>query len=280
MRFSERIGKRHTKIEFEREAMSDELRNSLWSVVLEFVLNDLSNFSISNNISSSSFSELTIFYRDLWLNFLKKPIDSLSMNNNKTVSKDMTQYNVRQWFYDAEWYDVFDFIEFVSRYNRNFQEACNKYLKTEMAAYRFVDGTLVEINSKEEILEIEYALNNSDQFKSVREHLKQAISLYSDKQKPDFRNSIKESISAVESLAKNISGDDKAALGKALAIIEKKHKIPQSLKLAFNQLYGYTSNEGGIRHGLSDNDIDIDMEEARFMMVTCSAFINYLMNKI
>ncbi len=38
MRFSQRIGKRPVKTEFEREGMNDELRHSLWSIVYEAVI--------------------------------------------------------------------------------------------------------------------------------------------------------------------------------------------------------------------------------------------------
>ncbi|MBU1626736.1 hypothetical protein KKB18_05135 [bacterium] len=53
------------------------------------------------------------------------------------------------------------------------------------------------------------------------------------------RNSIKESISAVESVCKVISEDQKATLGKALNIIEKKVDLHNALKEGFQKIYGY-----------------------------------------
>jgi len=44
-------------------------------------------------------------------------------------------------------------------------------------------------------------------------------------------------------------------------------------------LSGYTSDKGGIRHGLKEEDHNVDIDEARFMLVTCSAFVNYLISK-
>src|SRR5690606_21157600 len=110
----------------------------------------------------------------------------------------------------------------------------NDLFKKEMSAYRLINGSIVEINSKEEIIEIETALENTDKFASVNTHLIRAIQLYSDKRNPDFRNSIKESISAVEALSKIIVKDDKTTLGQALKVIEMKHAIPKSLKNAFS----------------------------------------------
>jgi transposase len=44
-----------------------------------------------------------------------------------------------------------------------------------MSAYRFVDGKLVEVNSQEEIIEVENALKNSDKFVSVKNALTNSI---------------------------------------------------------------------------------------------------------
>ncbi|MCC6412503.1 MAG: hypothetical protein IT270_12640, partial [Saprospiraceae bacterium] len=133
---------------------------------------------------------------------------------------------------------------------------------------------------KEEVIEINNALSSTNKFKTVKEHLKRAVELYSDKKNPDFRNSIKESISAVEALSKIIINNNKVTLGQALKEIETKHQVPPSLKQAFSALYGFTSDEGGIRHALLEKNISINMEEARFMLIVCSAFINYLIHKL
>ena len=61
-----------------------------------------------------------------------------------------------------------------------------------------------------------------------------------------------------------------------MKFIENKYKIPNGLKTAFSVLYGYTSNENGIRHALTENNTNATINEARFMLVTCSAFVNYL----
>src|SRR5699024_6978603 len=105
-----------------------------------------------------------------------------------------------------------------------------------------------------------------------------SLRMLSDKKDPDYRNSIKESISAVESYCSIMVREPKATLGKALAKIEVKNDIHPSLKEAFNKLYGYTSDEEGIRHKLLDAP-NVKQEDAVFMLVACSAFINYLKQK-
>jgi hypothetical protein len=44
------------------------------------------------------------------------------------------------------------------------------------------------------------------------------------------------------------------------------------------KIYGYTCDDQGIRHGLTNND-EPEQEDARFMLVTCSAFVNMVIEK-
>ena len=61
---------------------------------------------------------------------------------------------------------------------------------------------------------------------------------------------LKESISAIESYGK-ITGNDKRNLGACLKAIGKRIYTLCN-KGAFSQLYGYTSDQGGIRHALTE----------------------------
>jgi hypothetical protein len=79
-------------------------------------------------------------------------------------------------------------------------------------------------------------------------------------------------------LSKIVSGLPKATLGPALSAVEKKTALHTVLKEAFQKLYGYTSDAQGIRHALMD-ETTLDMEDAKFMLVSCSAFVNYLVVK-
>ena len=60
--------------------------------------------------------------------------------------------------------------------------------------------------------------------------------------------------------------------------LEKSINIHPTLKSAFNKLYGWTSDADGIRHAMTDVP-NLQAEDARFMMVICSAFVNYLVEK-
>jgi hypothetical protein len=91
---------------------------------------------------------------------------------------------------------------------------------------------------------------------------------------------MKESISSVEALCNIVTGSKSATLSDALKLIEKQGKIAlhPALKGAFDKLYGYASSSGGIRHGTIDNR-EVDFDIAKFMLVACSAFVNYMIAK-
>lgn len=56
--------------------------------------------------------------------------------------------------------------------------------------------------------------------------------------------------------------------------------IPTALKSGIEKLYVYTNDEKtGIRHALMDETDTPEYEEAKFMLVACSAFINYIQGK-
>lgn len=54
--------------------------------------------------------------------------------------------------------------------------------------------------------------------------------------------------------------------------------IHGAMERAFLALYGYASDENGIRHGGIDFK-NAPAEDAKYMLISCSTFVNYLMEK-
>jgi hypothetical protein len=141
-------------------------------------------------------------------------------------------------------FEVYDFIEFIANNypnentNNEFTKACNSVLEAELSAYRFVGNQIIQITSEEEISEIEEALETP--LKPVKAHLKKSLELLSDRKSPDYRNSIKESASAVEAICRLITKDKKTTLGQALKEVETKVGLHGALKNAFSNLYADT----------------------------------------
>lgn len=157
------------------------------------------------------------------------------------------------------------------------QEWFNDLFEKEFVGYRFVNKKITPITNEREIEAIDSAVQSP--YKDVDEHLDKALIFLSDREHPDYPNSIKESITAVETLAVIFTGADRgqATLGKMLGKLETQGlQIHPALKEAFNKLYGYASDGKAIRHTGNLDGPDATFEEAKYMLVSCSAFVNYL----
>ena len=275
MRFSQRIGLKPSTKLAQLESIDDDLRSSLWSLLTlcywdAYVGPGDSFYGRADFVRNSNLQDLMT---SLWLHYFKKPVDTIDEYWGNCLQR------LRDHFFRAEWFEVYDFAEFVADYGpegkkRQFVNLCNSYLERENSAYRFVDERITEITSEQEIEEIETAMKNAGPYAGVKTHLKTALALMSDKKHPDYRNSIKESISAVESLAKKMTRDDSGTLGSVLKELERSKKLHPALKNAFSSLYGYTNDADGIRHALLEEP-NLSKGDARLMLICCSAFINY-----
>jgi hypothetical protein len=283
MRFSERYGYTSVRDTVQIESMDDALRNGLWSLLkvhcwdhVQFtrgvVRSESGYFLFSPNNADHK-----ILCERLWLHLFKRPLDNLSHEWSTVLAE------LREIFFACEWFEAYDLIEFVANFyqRHNFRDRfipeCNHLLEREMSAYRFVDGVITQVTEQIEIDEIEQAIETISD--PVANHLKRSLELLSNRKAPDYRNSIKESISAVESLVTITLEAEKGTLGSLLHKLEKEIGLHPALKKAFSNLYGYTNDEGGIRHAQKLDSAEVDFNDAKFMIVACSAFVNYVRGK-
>jgi hypothetical protein len=273
--FSERMGLRRVRSVVQVDSVDRELRNRLWNVLsYKFLPSYEGSLYVPYTLDAREFSTT------LWLDYFNEPVDELPESWREAYGQ------LKGYFFNCEWFHVYDFLEFVARvlpdpYRKRIAEFtadCNDVLKRELSAYRFVGIQIAPITSEEEIAEIEEALAIPDALNPVRTHLRDALGKLADRKSPDYRNSIKESISAVEALCQLIMDDSKATLGQALKKVEGRVPLHGALKDSFISLYGYTSDADGIRHALL-KEPTLDFEDAKFMLVACSAFVNYLVEK-
>ena len=96
-----------------------------------------------------------------------------------------------------------------------------------------------------------------------------------------YADSIRDSIHAVESVARVIDPEANKELGPALDSLERVGLLKHpALKKGFKNLFGYTSDEEGVRHALLERDAaDVDVHDALFMYGACASFAAYLVNK-
>lgn len=275
VRFSERYGFKSVREVIQVDSMDDALRSGVWSIIKMHVWDHVERPKYGYNLVDGHNHYVVDLLKKLWLNYFKYPLDTLG-DSWATV-----QPGLRKHFFGCQWYEVYDFVEFIATAyaRRGFKEPfiadCNSLFAREVSAYRFVDDIVVRITTDAEIQAIERALDEAEG--GVRIHLQRSLELLSSRSAPDYRNSIKESISAVESLVAIVLGA-KGTLGQLLKKMEEDKGLHTALKSAFSNLYGYTSDEGGIRHALLEKE-SVDYEEAIFFNVVCSAFISYVYGK-
>ncbi len=278
--FSQRKGLKTISNDIQIGEMNEELRNSLWNVLeISIWSGDDFLYTRSSVHARDDEPEILNFSKILWFLFFKKPIDTTHNDHPTAILK-----KIREFFFEGQWYEVYDFLEFVVQQylhedrQESFVELLNNTLERELSGYRFVNNVIVDITSEQEVEMLEEALQDS-QFEGVSLHLKRALELLSDRKNPDYRNSIKESISAVEGMAKIVTENPKATLGDALKALEKNKELHPALKNGFSSLYGYTSDAGGVRHAMLEEP-DITAADAKFFLLSCTSFVNYLKSKI
>jgi len=269
--FSHRTGIRLLSKAIQRESIDGDLRNALWTS-----FHDTFVKAYYHDTGDGAFpyypyqKELDGWLYALWTRFYKAPSDT-KPEFRKAIGQ------LRADFFQAEWHWVFDFLEFSAKQSEELGPLLIKYanvqLERENSAYRFVGTEIVEVTDKTEIASIEEALAGP---KAVRIHFERAVALLSDRRAPDFRNSIKESISAVEAICRLITNSHSDTLGAAIKKVSIKTPLHPAFEQAVLKLYGFTSDKGGIRHALMDEP-SLGYSDAKFMLVLCSAFTNFLL---
>lgn len=283
MNFSQRMGITPATKQIQIDSIDQDLRNGLWDIYCIYILDRLKTESY---VYFRAGEPKSVFCNSIWHNYFKKTLDTLPYSYSSTVSE------IRTYFFKCFWFELYNFIEYSIELTKeslfdyvmdqgSLTNNFNRILEREFAGYRIIEGKIAPIINPTEIAEIEESFSLTENFTSLNGcniHLKEALSKLSDKVNPDYRNSIKESVSAVESLAKIISNNANDSLGASLDKIKGKLKIHSALEQGFKKIYGYTSDAEGIRHALTEEST-CDFEDAKFMLVSCSAFINYLIMK-
>ena len=260
--------------------------NTLDDRIRVVIANILKEWIYSHNFEPHVFRFLKDLIQEVYCEYISS---TLEYNIKYVPDKIFTEY-ISNTILVGEYGDVLTLFEYVVRYfvDRNieqlgrhgyfvyydYEKAANEIFEREYVGYRFICGIITPITDTIECEEIKQACGSKFQGSST--HIKNALGFLSDREHKDYKNCIKESISAVESACKIIIEKENATLGDALKVLESKHGLKGQLKSAFEKLYNYTNDKGGIRHADGLFESEVSFEEARFMLVSCSAFVNYL----
>ncbi|WP_406238448.1 AbiJ-NTD4 domain-containing protein [Nocardia sp. NBC_01009] len=256
--FSERYGHVPVRSVVQVGQMDSPLRTELWNLTHQLYVKPV----------QASYGADFDHLQYIWTGLMGKEIDRFP---------PFFHNELKQWTLSEEWNRVYDLLEYLT-FHKDHSDLYNEVLVKHLAGYRFLNGCIVPISDSHEITEIEAAVTTGSD--PVKHHLQQAIQLLSDRDTPDYPNSIKESIAAVEAFLVPITG--KNTLGQALTELKSKRVAAgrfehRALLGAWSQLYGWSSDESGIRHGGETVPHEaITQALARYVLITCSAFINLM----
>jgi hypothetical protein len=185
-------------------------------------------------------------------------------------------------FMRGDYVAVLGFVQWVLRHKlkpNHLEIGVDDALRASQAAYALFDNdTIIPIGSdaERETLARAFADVAGSEFHGARAHLRTAGSELT---AGNYGPSIRESIHAVEAVARVLEPGAQT-LGPALSKLEKSVRIHPALGKGFGSLYGFTSDEKGIRHALLDEPAaQVDETDALYMLGSCAAFVSYLINK-
>ena len=254
------------------EELPPEARTHIWNIFYYFI-----------NESRAPFREIGGVWRHILyikhLNFDNLPLDEWD---------ESLEYHRRSLRYSIEtlpFNQVFDLIHFVIRHPNcphEFIDRMNRafvFCKLAYTIDTINQPTIIPSATRAEgamIVESLQVLRRAG-LGASESHLRRAAECINNN---DWADSIRESIHAVESAARQLDPDSSETHRGALTTLEKEQVLHPALKEAFIKLYGYTSNEQGLRHALLDqSSANVGIDEAVFMLGACASFASYLWRK-
>lgn len=258
-----------------RDELNERTRIALWNAVYSSMQRDIYKPSPGKSL----------LLRGEWLNLsielhtqcFNKPLDEHSKLASRLIEplKELITISSYDW--------VFEVVTYIIRSKNcpyNLPEKINDVLRGNQAAWTISgenNDTLFPVSSEH----TEWTYENVSQVIRENElygsgkHLQESANLF---RSGNFHGSIRESIHAVESVARRVTG--KSTLGDALKSLESKGvKIQPVLLDGFKKIYGYTNAAQGVRHAIIDESAEINEADAQFMLSACAAFVTYLANQ-
>ena len=271
--FSQRHGLRDVPGPPQLEEISKEARNNLWGALWRHIYGTATSTVYRTDLGGPW---LQIF-ADLHQRWLGQPLDRYDSDLS------FWQNECRPFLLEGAYNGCFDFLETIMRHPAcppDFTNEIEKIFRYQLA-YR-IDTTslptIVPAATKQEGDALIGALQDLEGsgLGGAAEHLRKAGEGIRDR---DWAGSVRESIHAVESVAKRFAPGGADTLGKALAALERQQGLHGALKKGFRALYGYTSDEDGVRHASMEDESNVTQDEAIFMIGACAAFCSYLWRK-
>ena len=284
LNFSQREGKAPLPEPMRLNHISKRFRHSIWRVIDKTFYRYESGKGIYGEFHGYCYSDKIAFeiIESYQFDVLLTTHDSIASLNDEQ-HRDI----IRSVLIDQDYHNILTFLEFVLRHKkcpqfvqdvltRTFDEIHIAYRVTEISGKL----TILPRVTRETGEATQQAIETLQRLKmkGASTHLLRAADHINAQQ---YGGSVADSIHAVESVARTIDPEAAKTLGPALDSLQRRGYLKHgALKAGFLNLYGYTSNEQGIRHALLDRESpDVELDEAIFMFGACACFAAYLASK-
>ena len=272
--FSQRHGHTPVPRRLRLKELPEDSRTAIWNVFCTYVQipNQYASLMMPRHVSP-------------WMRIVMHVHEQLFHERVDTFQLEQVWNRMDHVVNRGEFWEVFDLIETVLRHPscpepfvmimaNAFQESQLAYVISRANAPTIIP--VANASSSDAILEALEEMKRSNLASGIA-HLEKASHRINGN---DYAGAIRESIHAVESAARTLDPRASTTLTPALKALEKSGRLHPALREAMSKLYGYTSNEEGIRHALLEKrEADVGSEEAVFMFGACAVFCGYLASK-
>ena len=256
--FSQAQGYEPLPQQLQLEELPTNARTGLWNA---FYLTHSESYTRYFGIDPNWNEVLASVHADLF----HQGLDAFSTDFNRVMN------SYRGVFAGAPFNKVFDLILHIARHEQcpeEYHARVASTLQQHRLAYVYdaKSRTIFPASTPEEGQAIVGAVNQLQEsgLDGARQHLIDSATFLN---QGHWANSIKESISAVESVARGIAPGTRN-LGSALNQLGHRGMLEHpSLRNGLEKLYEYTNEEGGIRHArLNEDASNVGQDEAVFML--------------
>lgn len=256
--------------ELPRQLLPDEMPDVLKARLLHVIVKSVEKEMAERNLARLLGEAWEGVFRRFYVEFM----GDLSVEFDKTKTKHLKTLEL--FFKAAGAKQIYGIMQALVRLADlpSFSEAVADVLEREHSAYRLLEGgTLVPVGSPEEAANLAHAITKSKQSGLVgaSAHLTEAAKQLSS---GAFADSVRESLHAVESTLRSLAGTTKVS--DALSELAKKRPLHPAFTSGIKQLYGFASDEPGVRHPLLEKgDAAVTEEDALLMLGTCASLVTY-----
>jgi hypothetical protein len=189
---------------------------------------------------------------------------------------------------NCDWFRVYDICEAAYQYLSTrttdpdlagrFTSRLNQLFEEYGIGWQMVDGQIVTRGPEEFQPTVQRALEDLQEagYQTAKQELEQARRDLSRRPEPDITGCIDHCIKALECIARLVSGDEGATLGKVIQCYAAQIGIRKPLDQAIEKMWGYASEAA--RHVREGGELP-GREEAELLLAISAALISYLLQK-